>query len=510
MSDEKKKKSANEIVDQKAAEMGVDKKKVPSTDESAEHVMAGLGGVFDVPVKKKKKKEAPKVEEVVEEEEEEATPSDDADDAEDSVDDGEEEEEVPEPPKKASKTPEKSEKKSEKKTEKPVAKTEKPAAKSDKPKKKLEGVDLFVGGDDEAPKKASKKSAYLEQDDLGDLDPPQKSNTMLYVGVGVATLVIGLGAIFAFGDVQDIMALFSGDLRERRLAEKERIEEEFRQKELAELEKFGNLMISGNPQYAMVKVNGQLQYGQTSSGEWRELQLGPSTAFQNLNIKNPYNIEITAPGFQPLNIEITQGKWQETPSGDFSFTASPNLTPVSMDAKMEFDTRLAPDVETEYFGTISINTMPAGAKVIFNNHPLLNEKGEELRTPVKFDKYYVKDEKTGKLEERNVNVDSILDQGHKVQLEMPAESGEFPKYVTALQRQNWTCNWKSEAELKAIKFNAEKDSIQKKCNYTWDFTLDFNNLKKFIADQEAERKRVEEKNKEIQEAMAKAKEEAQK
>lgn len=472
MSEEKKKKTANEIVDEKAAEMGVDKKKVPASDDSA---MAGLGGVFDVPVKKKKKKEAPKVEEVEEEVDEEEA---------------------------ADKAPEKKSAKA----DKPAAKASKEAPKKDKPKKKLEGVDLFVGGDDDdAPKKSKKKAAYLDEEDLGDLEPAQKSNMGLYLGVAGVTLAVGLGAIFAFGDVNDIGALFRGDLRERRLAEKERIEEEYRQKELAELDKFGNLVISGNPQYATVKLNGQLQFGQTSSGAYRELQLGPSTAFQNLNIKNPYNIEISAPGFQPMSIEMTEGKWQEQPSGDFSFMVSANLTPASMDAKMEFDSRLAPDVETEYFGKISITTMPAGAKVMFNNYPLVNEKGEELRTPVAFDKYYVKDEKTGKYEERMINVDSILDQGHKVELEMPAEAGQFPKYVTSLQRQNWTCNWKTEDQLKAEKFNAEKDSIQKKCNYTWDFSFDFNNLKKFIADQEAEMKRIEEKNKAIQESMAKAK-----
>jgi hypothetical protein len=467
VSDEKKKKSADDIIDEKAVEMGVDKKRVPASDESAENVMAGLGGVFDVPASKKKKKKAEPVVEAEADEDEESDV----------------EEAAPAKAKKADKA-------------------EKPEKKTDKPKKKNAGVDLFMA--DDSSSKSSKKASYLDADDLGDLDMPQKSNTSLYIGVAVVALVIGLGSIAAFGSFEDVGALLSGDLRERRLAEKEQIEAAFKQQQLDAMDKFGNLIIAGNPQYAMVKVNGQLQYGQTSSEEWRELQLGPSTAFQNLNIRTAYNVEITAPGYQPLTLEITEGKWQEQTSGDFSFVASANLTPLGMEAKQEADARLSADVETEYFGAVSLSSTPPGALVIFNNYPLVNAKGEDLRTPVTFDKYYVKDEKTGKLEERPINVDSILDQGHKIQLQMPAESGEYPKYVTSLQRQNWTCDWKTESELNSDKFNADKDSVQKKCKYNWNFNLDFNNLKKFIADRAAEKKRIEDKNRAIQEEAAAA------
>jgi len=63
---------------------------------------------------------------------------------------------------------------------------------------------------------------------------------------------------------------------------------------------------------------------------------------------------------------------------------------------------------------------------------------------------------------------------------------------------------------KAEKFNADKDSVQKKCNYTWNFNFDFNNLKTFIKTQEEERKAVEERNRLMQESIAaKAKKEAE-
>lgn len=450
MSDEKKKKSADEIVDDAAAEMGVDDAKVPESDESSENVMAGLGGIFDVPAKKKKKK---KKEEVVE----------------DTSDEDSEDEEAEEPaPKKAEKP------KAEKKAEKP---------KSDKPKKKVEGVEIFAGGDD-----VDLSSPYLGTEDLGDYDAPQKSNTALYAGVVIGVLALAAGAVFMVGDVDDLGALFRGELKEKRLAEKRRIEEEHKQKLLDAQELFGTVFISGNAKYAAVKLNGKLQYGETSSGQFREVLLTASTPFQNLKVKEKHLFEITSPGFQPLNVELTQGMWNENPGGDFTYNLTANLTPLSPDHKLEYDARLSSDIETDYFGKVTINTTPPGATVMFNNHPLLNEKGEELKTPVTFEKYWVKDDK-GKLEERPVYVDTTIDQGHKIELLIP--DSEYPKYVTALQRQMWTCNWKSEAELKAEKYNPESDSIQKKCNYTWDFNFSFDELKQFIADRDAEIARIE-------------------
>ncbi|MEZ4458772.1 MAG: hypothetical protein R3E66_03400 [bacterium] len=496
VSEEKKKKTADEIVDEKAAEMGVDKKKVPASDESAEDVMAGLGidGEDDSEDADADADEAASDEDAADEDEQDAAEEEE-----------EEEEEVKPAPKKAEK---KADKKPEKKAEPKKAEKAKNTGKSKggSAAERHPGIELFIhSGQGPAP-----SSSYLEDIDRGDLDIPEKSNMGLYLGIAAGALAIGIGAVLAFGSVEDIGALFRGELRERRLAEKERIEEEYRQEQLAKLDKFGNLMISGNPLYAEIKLNGQYQYGQTSTGEWRELQLGPSTVFQNLNIKKDLSIAVSAPGFKTTTIEMTQGKWLETPSGDFSFAASANLEPVSPEAKQEFDTRLSPDVETEYFGEITISTTPPGANVIFNNVPLMDEKGEVLKTPVTFSKYFVKDEKTGKLEERPVNVDTVLDKGHKVQLQMPKEAGEYPMYVTSLQRQNWTCNWKTEAELKAEKFNPDKDSVQKKCNYTWNFNFDFNNLKTFIKTQEEERKAVEERNRLMQESIAaKAKKEAE-
>ena len=502
MSEEKKKKTADEIVDEKAAEMGVDKKKVPASDESAEEVMAGIDG------------------EDSEEEDVDADAGSDDDDAADEEEQDEAEEEEEEEEEEVKPAPKKAEKKADKKADKKPEKKAEPKKAEKKAEKtkstgkskggsaaeRHPGIELFIhSGQGPAP-----SSSYLEDIDRGDLDIPEKSNMGLYLGIAPGALAIGIGAVLAFGSVEDIGALFRGELRERRLAEKERIEEEYRQEQLAKLDKFGNLMIGGYPQYAEVKLNGQYQFGQTSTGEWRELQLGPSTVFQNLNIKKDVSIAVTAPGFKTTTIEMTQGKWLETPSGDFSFAASANLEPVSPEAKQEFDTRLSPDVETEYFGEITISTTPPGANVIFNNVPLMDEKGEVLKTPVTFSKYFVKDETSGKLEERPVNVDTVLDKGHKVQLQMPKEAGEYPMYVTSLQRQNWTCNWKTEDQLKAEKFNADKDSVQKKCNYTWNFNFDFNNLKTFIKTQEEERKAVEERNRLMQESIAaKAKKEAE-
>lgn len=448
MSDEKKKKSADEIVEDVAAEMGIDDVKVPESDESSENVMAGLGGIFDVPVKKKKKKK----------ETAETAETADAEDA-------------PEEKPAAKKAPE-------------AKKAAEP--KADKPKKKVAGVDIFTGGSD-----ADVDSSYLGTEDLGEYDVPKKSNTGMMIGVVVGTLVLAGIAVFSFGSVDDLGALFRGELRERRIAEKKRIEEEHLQKQLDAMELFGTLFISGNPKYATIKLNGKHQYGETSTGHFRDVQLNIGTVFQNLKVKEKQVVEVSAPGFQPLTVELTQGMWTAGSSGDYTYNLSANLVPLSPEAKAEFDMRLAPDVETEYFGSVTINTTPPGATVMFNNHPLLDEKGNELKTPVTFKSNYVRDDK-GKLEERPVNVDTVIDQGHKI--EIFVANSDYPKYLTALQREMWTCDWKGDADLKAIGFNEDKDSIQKKCNYSWNFNFDFNGLKQYIADRDAEVKRIEEKN----------------
>jgi len=445
VSDDKKKK-ADEIVDEVAAEMGVENEKVPESDESADDVMAGLGGIFDVPTKKKKKKKKKKEAEAKSEEEE-----------------AEEEE----------------------------AEEEKVAAKPEKKKKKSAGIEGVFTPDSDGGS-SEPLDSYLDEDDLGDFSPAEGSWKPYAIGVGVV-LLLSVGAIFAVGGPGDLMALFRGEYRERKIAEAEQAEEKYRQEQLAKMNKFGNLLVSGYPQYATIKLDGEVQYGQTSSGEWRALRMGASTLLQGLDAKVDHVIEITNPGFEPKKVELKPGMWQENPAGgDSQYQIDGSLTPQSVEAKQEFEARLTSDVDSDYFGKITINTIPSGAKVFFNNKPLLDEDGNEMRTPVTFENNYVKDEETGKLEEAPARVDTVIDVGHKIQLQMPEEAGEYPKHVLALQRGMWQCEEKSDKELR--RYNPETDSPQERCNYAFTYDFSFDALKAYVEKREAEMKAVEEHN----------------
>lgn len=483
MADDKKK-TADEILDNMAEEMGVKDEKAPASGG-----MDDLGDIFGVSSKKKKK--APAKEEV-------------------AADSDEEEEEAPKKPEP-------------KKEAKPAAKKEEPKkpepkkeAAAEKPKKSGAAIDgiFSTGGssadDDEdfSSSKGKKKStAHLDEDDLGDYEPKKTSSTTMgLVGVIVVLVVAILGFVVTQTSLgKDLVLVLKGEYREHKLAEKKRIEEEHYRKQLEGLERYGALTIDGNPLYATIKLNGEVQYAPTSTGSYRQLTLQPGISnFQDLKIKQKHLIEISAPGFETKTVELTEGMWKgdrENPTATFAYHINANLTPASLEAKQEFDARLGSDVENEFFGTITFNSQPAGAKIIFNNEVLVNEKGEELKTPVTFDKAWVKDEKTGKLKEAPVRVDTPLDVGHKIEA-MLADQADMPKFVMQLNRQMWSCAKKTEAEIKKL---PKEHPVTMECNYSFQTTFDFSGVKAYIQRIEEERKRVEAENQKRREALDKAK-----
>jgi hypothetical protein len=581
MADDKKKKSADEIVDEMAEDMGVDgDEKVAASDESAEDVMGDLGGIFGVSSKKKKKKKKKKAEEPEASDDEPEEADDEAEGADEEAEEADEEaeeadeeaEEADEEEAEEEKVAAKSKKSKDKKAD-----AEKPAKKKEKKKEAIEGI--FTPGDE-----PDADDSYLSAEDLGDIEPAmQGGGKGLMIGaLAFGVLVIG-GIVIGFGP-DNVMAVLKGEYREKKLAAKEQAEEEYMAEQLAKMNKFGDLIINGNPMYANVTLNGKPWYGMTKDG-WRKFRIGTGTPIQNLNIKDPIAVEVSAPGFQPFTEEMTEGKWQEsTTGGSYSKMLSANLTPQSPAHKIEFDQRIVPDVETEYFGTITINSTPPGAQIDFNNAALLDEQGNPMVTPVTFQKYWVRDntifldnmngeftfkervkvgneggivtdfnkeKKTlkvqfdntryfpaddaqvkgeesgataqvnktsemGKLEEKQVNVDTTLDIGHKIEIFMdypnqcatdaekcvdndgccPANPEcnvatdndcKYPRMVESLQRQMWTCTFDEEKKNKAMETG---EGIQEACTYTYTLNADLDGIATYAKEREAERQRI--------------------
>ncbi|MFP4599020.1 MAG: hypothetical protein ACLFVJ_12255 [Persicimonas sp.] len=461
MSDEQEKDSpsADEIVDDMAADMGVEDESVP--EESGGGAMDGLGGIFDVPASSKRKKKKKKKKKKKEE------------------------------PSEASGESEKS-----KKPKKP-----KRSAKEDLDD--LAGV--LTPSSDDTPIDDLAGGDYLGEDDLDGYGGGSAKKNLI-IGLVVLLAVGGLGFVFVTSTDTggDMLALFQGDLREKRLAEADQKKKEWEAEQEAALEKYGTLNISGSPKYAVIKLDGKVHYGQTSSGAWRDLHLGQSSAFNNLKVKQKHEVEVDAPGFDPETYDLTEGRWDEN-SGTYTKMLTINLAAESAQHDLEYQQRMdTSDTETEYYGEVTISSVPSGAKVEFNNYPLLDKDGEELTTPVTFDKFYVEDEDSGKLEEREIDVDTPPDRGHKIVLKMPEDKGEYPEYITALQRRMWTCEWK---DGDAPDSPPQGKTYRDLCNYKYTLDMDFDGLKEYIKEREEEKKRVEERNAKLrakQEEAAKA------
>lgn len=507
MSDENKKKSAqsvDEIVDDLAADMGVEDHEVP--EEAADDAMASLGGVFNVSSSKKRRKKKSK------RKKEAKAPAPEAEEQPAPVAEPEPEEQVEE----AAQAPVEEEvaaAPAEPSNEKGEAVEPAPAK---KPAKKatseaVSGVFNTAGSREDVDLDLASARDYLDEDDLDGVPAGGGTNKVLVLIIVV--LLVAMGAIiFQFTDLgDDLIALMHGELREKRNAEVAQQEAAFKAEQLEKMEKFGTLMITGEPSYARIKLDGQIQYGQTSSGAWREVQLvSPSGAqFRNLKVKSDHTLEVSAPGHKSETMELTEGMWSGDSTDPYGYTKSlsMNLMPQSGQDQMEFDQRMDTTMtDEEYNGTVTISSVPAGAEITFNNHPLVDKDGEPLVTPVTFDKYYVKDEKTGKLKENTINVSTPPDVGHKIELNMPEEEGEYPAYVEQLQRRMWSCDWK---DGQAPESPPSGKSYREFCDYTYKLEMDFEGLKTYIERREAEIARVKEENEKLQAVAEEAEEEAE-
>jgi hypothetical protein len=405
--------------------------------------------------------------------------------------------------------------KADKPAPKPEAKAEGAA-----PKKKR-GPEVFASGggagdDDDAPR-SSRRAAPLD-DDLDDAMPKAGGNNAVIIVMGlVIVALVGVVGFLAMdktegaeeiGLGQKIGLVLKGEYREYKQAEKTRKEEAYAAEQLAKLERYGNLMITGSPLYATIKLNGEQKYapiGQVDAANmmnntWREVRLKPGVSnFQDLKIKQKLAVEVSAPGFETKTMELTEGMWQggTEPGATANYAFNAALTPSSLDAKAEFDARMGSDVDNEYYGTITLNTVPAGAKVMFNKQPLMDEKGAELTTPVTFTSAWVKSEK-GALEEVKVRVDTVMDNGHVIELSFPGNPA-YPRYATMLERQLWTCGALPEAAMKKL---PKDHKLQQECAYSYTLNMDFNALQAYVNRLIDERKQVEEKNKQMKEKMA--------
>ena len=469
----------SEAREEKAEASADEEEAAPKKKSSSNDAMAAMGGIFDVPSsgsKKKKKKPEPK-----------AAPK----------------EEASSPAMKAS-----------------SAKESSGGAGAEEPrkKKKKAGVDaidnLFElgGGSGPDPVDTDPLDALDEDRDLEKFEKRAggKSNTMMYAIIGFLVLALGATVIFMGGYGDDIISVFDGTYRDKKDAEKRRIEEEFRKAELEKLEKYGNLNITGT-QHALfrIKLPGDSApkplYGRIGeSNLYRPLRL--PVIVQNLKIKQPISITIEAPNYQSQPLTLTKDIWQESALFEYQYQTNIHLQPASAWHQQELNDRMLPfeDEENIPKGVIKVESTPPGAKIMINKRLVVDKEGNPVLTPATIAEVPAREAKEDdkkKPEPQPLDINTPPDVGYRIDVFF--DNNAEPMFVDVVQRSMWTCELKDEKEISRLAKDARPAL---KCDYTAKVEANFNELKAEIQRQKA----VEEEMKKQAEERLKIDEDAKK
>jgi hypothetical protein len=317
---------------------------------------------------------------------------------------------------------------------------EAPAKKSAAPQKPVStDVDVIdslfdVGGNnaDVDLEDLSGYDAVNDDKDLAKLERKVSGGTnRLLIGL-VVFMTFGLVSmgVFAFGGMalmSDIGAVFSGTYKDKKDSEKKRAEKEHREKQLAAMERYGTLNITGEPINSIIymQLEGETQptkrFAQTPSGLWRELTNTKSGAIiKNLKIKKPINIRIEAPGYKPHIETLTKDMWQDSGLGTYQYAMSRYLVHESDGVRSELEDRMLPfDEEMEVNGVIRVTSKPAGYKIKLNNRLVTDKDGKPILTtegsPVALTQLML-DPEAKKKDPKLLKINTPPDNGYKIEI----------------------------------------------------------------------------------------------
>jgi hypothetical protein len=475
--------SADEIIEALSLEMGASEKAEGAQDESAapsveremsdekkkpsgDDPMAGLGGIFDVPVSNNKATEEPKA-----------------------------------APKAAAR------KEAPKAAPKAAAKQEAQVSDSG-----VEAIDtLFNVSGSSNPDLGDTPPAYDALDDDPDLAKFESKagggTTKLLIGV-IVLLVLGMGAmaIFGLGLQDDLVAVLDGTYRDKKDAEKRRIEEEHLKQQQEALEKYGTLNIIGEPDKALVKFqfDGDREphtvFAPTSKeGQYSELRL--PQVIHNIKIKKPFAVRVEAPGYRPQTITVTKDRWIAATAGDYQYQLAVYLEPESVESRTEMADRMLPFTEDGeedgITGVIKVNSNPPGAQIELDGRLVVDKDGKPVLTPATLDHLMPKPPKEGEKKKKKDEVKPIQVNvpHHKVSVFWPEEQKK-PSYTTGVYRNLWTCVPKDEKEIKRLPKDARPAF---KCNYEYTVDADFTGIDSEIRRQEAIKAELEKEKAKLEE-----------
>jgi len=320
-------------------------------------------------------------------------------------------------------------------------------------------------------------------------DPPRKGNGLLIGVIVILVLALGVTVVVMGGYGDDIMAVFSGNYRDKKDAEKRRVEEEWRKEQLEKLEKYGNLNITGTSHALFkIKLEGFAEprplFGNIEgSNVYRPLRL--PVIVQNLKIKQPIPIVVEAPGFQPSPMTLTKDMWQEGAIGEYLYQTNLTLQPASPWHQTELNDRMLDFAEEESppAGVITVESVPAGAKIMINKRQIVDKDGKPVLTPATVSMLPPKPAEEGdkkKNEPKPLDINTPPDVGYRVDVYF--DDPNEPAFVDVVQRSQWICNPKDDKEVAKLPKDARPAL---KCNYAATVVADFNAIKAEIIRQKA-------------------------
>lgn len=387
--------------------------------------------------------------------------------------------------------------------------------KADAPKKSgggVEGIFDVSGGGGGGGGSAPSRAPEQDYDPIIDDDEPIKTGggtTKLLIGIIVVLILVMVGGgLFVTGKFEDVLAVANGTYRDKKDAEKRKIEKEHREQMLAALKKYGTLNILGAPDKALVRMQfdgdaaPRIVYAPFSENSpFTELRL--PTTFQNLEVDKPISVLVAAPGYRSNQLTVRQENWQEVGLRDYTYSTTMYLEAQS-GMQDEITDRMEPHDE-DFYGKIVVESNPPGAFIKLNGLQVFKD-GQPLKTPATITEYPILSqahidaitadarvkqqlcdkgagticEEAQKLTEKAKALSTKLSERKKkpeakqIKINTPPDIGDkvelyfndtaMPRYVTTIWRRLWTCDLKDEKEIARL----PKDSPPvAKCNYTY-------------------------------------------
>jgi hypothetical protein len=154
-------------------------------------------------------------------------------------------------------------------------------------------------------------------------------------------LIAGVAA----GGVWQFVRVSSPEALAAKKAEKEEIEQKHLAEQLAKQKKYGVLRIESNPPQAELWLNGERKVNKNeTTGE--EVVVKTPTNLMDLDIAQPYQIKLEAPGYEPYEFAVSEHLWtKDAATTEYKFFKLAEMTPNVCEYWFLYDAKMKKEVQ---------------------------------------------------------------------------------------------------------------------------------------------------------------------